>query len=528
METKIKLNISSSYTLDELKAAICNSLVVEYLIDDLQKTLRDKGKEINIDNILNTFSDIIDNNENVSFASVAEWNLSKVMTFNSLLALVAIFDNTLAEQGQINAGEIIAKIQEEVTNFTLNLSLIEFNEKYIDLKTLKIKHDYLEDTLRQLRLVDENQVLSALVENDLEVTPLEIEKYRNTFIEEKLRRLAELINTTNKTLDLDFEKFFKQITKMHTKFRDIAYEHLTDGEKYDKSRKLIKQVNPHRQLLDKLEDGLTEANELKRQLHVHEERLKKSLVEEIAGYDRRIAEDPENTEMFEREKESVKYVTENYFAKIDALNHKLLLVQNRISDLYKIYDKVENVLKTALPSEDEMKKYTTLSFKFQDLSVRLELAKSQVNKGDKEFKAAFDSAVAGLSVIIQTFVQAKDLFIRQSLMTAIFNVVNSIYDIVDEKNKSIELSQIKFVTNKLAEYSILSASFNKDLLTLRHVGNNGIRDLAIMMGKPFNYDGMLEILSAIDLAINQLNHLYDLLDKNLQEQIQLLTDILAI
>ena len=252
------------------------------------------------------------------------------------------------------------------------------------------------------------------------------------------------------------------------------------------------------------------------------------MVEELEGYDKRIAENPEDAEMYEREKDSVKYVTENYFAQMKVWNEKLKLVQDRITELYKIYDKVENVLKTAIPGEDEMKKYTTLSFKFQDLSVRLELAKSQVNRKDKEFKNVFDAAITGLGVIINIFVEAKDLFIRQSLMTAVFNVVNSIYDLVDEKNKSIELSQIKFVTNKLAEYSILSASFNKDLLTIRHVGNNGIRDLAIMMGKTINFNGLLEMLKVIELAVEQLNRLQDILNKNLQEQIQILTDILTI
>jgi len=528
METKIKLGLSDSYTLEELKSAICNSLVVENLIDNFQKTIRANSRDVDVQDILDNFASIIDRSQEVGFVSVKNWADNKVNVLKDLLTLVTVFDSAMARYGKIEAGKIVEKITADLTDFTLRLCLINFDKEYIDLGKLKLKSEYVDNTLEQIRLVDENQILSTMSEMQLSFIPLEIEKYRNTFVEGKIRRLSEIINNANTTLDADFEKFVGQIKKIHKKFRDIAYETLTDGEKFDKSRRQIKLINPHRQLLDKLEDGLTEANELKRQLVIHEGRLTNSLVEELEGYDRRIADNPEETEMYEREKHSVKFVTENYFTQMKVWDERLEAVKNRITELYKIYDKVESVLKSAIPSEDEMKKYTTLSFKYQDLSVRLALAKSQVNKKDKAFKTAFDAGVAGLGVIINTYVQAKDLFIRQSLATAIFNVVNSIYDLVEEKNKSIELSQIKFVTGKLAEYSILSASFNKDLLTLRHVGNNGIRDIAIMMGKPFNYDGMLEILKTIELAIDQTNHLYDILNKNLQEQIQLLTDILTI
>ena len=117
---------------------------------------------------------------------------------------------------------------------------------------------------------------------------------------------------------------------------------------------------------------------------------------------------------------------------------------------------------------------------------------------------------------------------RNTLLSGVFNSVNFMYDIVDDKNKSVELSQIKFVTSRLADYTDLNMSFSKDLQTYRHVSNNVIRDIAILMGKPFNFYGMLEIIETIDLAIKQIESLKEDLDKNHRKQSQMLSDILNV
>ena len=213
METKINLGLSASNTLDDLKIAICNSLVVEYVIDLLQKTIKENSKDFDVMSTLDNFREIIDRNDEVAFDSVKLWLDNKVNVLKDLLTLVTVFDADLARHEKIESGAIINSVQSQITDFTLSLSLIEFNEKFMDLGKLKLKPTYIDNTLEQLRLVDENQILSTISDMQLSFVPLEIEKYRNTFIEEKLNRVAHLVNATNSALDADFEKFVKQVNK---------------------------------------------------------------------------------------------------------------------------------------------------------------------------------------------------------------------------------------------------------------------------------------------------------------------------
>ena len=529
MESKIVLKMSGMNTNEDIKSAVLQSLVVEFLIDNLKSKINAYSRDVDLTDVSNSFDNISENNQTAAFASLKEWTLNKMSVFKDLVMLGALMDSKLTQFKQMKSGSFIDALQEEVSDFTITLSSIDFdfNEGFINLNGLKLKKSYIDKTLEQMYIVDENQVLVSLSETQLTFTPLNTEKYRNKIVEDKISKLDKLCNKVSEALEKDFEKFMLKTDKIQESLRNIAYESLTDGEKVDKARKTMKQLNVHRRALDKLEDELADANELKRQLLKHSEKLNTSLDEEIKVLDEKIASNAEEAEMFVLDKDSISDVYERYLAQISEKENKLKATFERLNQIHAIYEKCEGQLKTALPTESDLKKYSTLGFKYQDLAVRLEVAKSQV-KGDKEYIAEFDTATAGLEVLISAFSQAKDLFVRQSLMTASFNIVNTAFDLVEEDDEEIEASQVKFVTSKLSDYSTLCAEFANDLLLLRNVGNNGIRDLAIMMGKPFNKEGLFEIINVIDLLVNQTNQLCQMLDKNLQDEIQLLTDILSV
>jgi len=60
------------------------------------------------------------------------------------------------------------------------------------------------------------------------------------------------------------------------------------------------------------------------------------------------------------------------------------------------------------------------------------------------------------------------------------------------------------------------------------VCNNTIRDVAMMMGKPFNLRTMVDIVENIQLSIEQLQELIKTLDENHVEQTRVLSDIFNI
>ena len=62
----------------------------------------------------------------------------------------------------------------------------------------------------------------------------------------------------------------------------------------------------------------------------------------------------------------------------------------------------------------------------------------------------------------------------------------------------------------------------------RRVCNNTIRDIALLMGKPFSIDTMGDIINTISLAIDQVKELVETLNRNHVEQTKVLGDILNI
>ena len=233
-------------------------------------------------------------------------------------------------------------------------------------------------------------------------------------------------------------------------------------------------------------------------------------------------------EDIKRQKDAYVFVNNEYLEKIEATIELVNKVAADISERYNMLDRIDASLRSAIPGESEMKRYSALTFKYEDLYVRLALAKSQIKDKDKDFETALKGAMLGLKALSHQAKEGKELFMRNSLLSMVFNCVNGIYDLVDTKNKSLELKQIKFVTSRLVKYSLLNSNFVADLRTFRHVCNNVVRDVAIMMGKPFNLRTMVEICETIELAINQIEELLRTINENHVEQSDILSDILNV
>lgn len=529
METKFDLHLCANYSNEKLKSAVCNCVLCDYIIEKLRLAIKRFNKEdLDLFYVFESFKQAIEISEAVTFSGIEEWEQNKINAYQYCLNIVVSLDEIAARAGKINAGDLIEEITTDAQGYSVLLALSDININYIDFKDVELKEEYISNLKKQLALVDEGQFLSDLGTMKIEMAALDIDKYRNKFIEKKLSRASKIVESTQTALNREFERLHEEIIESYDKFYKIAHAALSDGEKVDAARKVCKLVNPHRVIMDKLENKLTEANELKRQLTIHEKKLDEQKISKFAEFDAELEEKPYEKESIEREKDSLSFVTSEYLDKIKAVKQSVNEVEDVIAERYKIIDRVEVALKGAIPTESEMKRYSGLAFKFEDLYVRLELAKSQIKDKDKDFTYAINTAIVGLGVLINLALEGKDIFMRNSLLSAVFNCVNGIYDLVDNKNKSVELSQIKFVTTRLVKYSLLNNTFVKDLQTFRHVCNNTIRDIAMMMGKPFSVETMVDIIENIELSIKQVDDLVKTIDDNHKEQTRVLGDILNV
>lgn len=526
MESKINIHLCANYVKEDFKSAVINAILCEYIIDEVRLLIKRLSKyDLDLFHVHESFKEAIEKSKNVTFATISDWEDNKVSSYEDCLRIVAILDRLSADAGKSKAGEIIEEFRGKTQEYVVLLFASEIDLQHLDFGNLNIKQEFIDNVLHELKLVDEGQFLSDLGTMQMAMAPLDINKYRNKFIEQKLKRANNIALSVDSSLEREFMRLHNEIMGSYDSFYKIAHATLSDSEKVDASRKIIKLIPPHRKILDKLENKLTEANELKRQLTLHERRLKSDMVAKLQEFNARIQENPYEKEELDRESDALKFVTEEYLTKIAVTIDAINQIEEEIGERYKIIDRVEVALKSAIPTESEMKRYSSLGFKFEDLYVRLELAKSQIKNKDKDFASAINTAITGLGVLVNMSLEGKDLLMRNSLLSSVFNSVNGIYDLVDNKNKSIELTQIKFVTTRLMQYSMLNGTFTKDLQMFRHISNNVIRDIAIQMGKPFNLVTMLDIVDTIDLSITQLQELLDSLNKNHVEQTQLLGDI---
>lgn len=529
MGKKIKLGLCANYQLNELNYAITSSLLCDYIIEQLGDVIKRLNKEdLDLFYVYEDYKKAIVKGNEITFASLNDWTNNRVETYQDCLNIVVDLDNIASQANKIQAGEVIEQVRKDSNKYAIYLSVIDVSLDEIDLKDVEIKAEHIDNLLKQLRLVDEGQFLSDLGLMKFEMLPLDVMNVRNKFVEQKLKRINSIAKSVGNTLEREFDRLHQDVISSYKKFRNIAYASLSDGEKYDEAMKACRVVESHREVLDKLENKLTTANEIKRQLTIHKDKLKQNEEDRIDEFNAILEEKPYEVDSVTRERGALEFVTDEYIENINSSIAKINQIEEDITIRYKMIDKIENALNSAIATESELKRYSSISFKFEDLYVRLELAKSQIKKQDKDFASALNTAILGLGVLINLGLEGKDVFMRNNLLSAVFGCVNGIYDIVENDNRSVELSQISFVTARLVQYSKSNNIFTKDLQTFRRVCNNAIRDIAMMMGKPFNLQTMLQIVDAIELTINQVQELLNTLNANHEEQTRQLGDIFNI
>ena len=529
METKFNLDLCANYSQEKLKSAVCNCVLTDYIIEKLRQTIKKFNKEdIDLFYVYEDFKNAIEKGNRVTFAGIEGWEENKMAVYQDCFNLVVTLDDIVSKAGLIESGSIIEEFRTDCQDYLVLLNLCDITCDYIDLGMVEVRQDYIDNLRSQLAIVDEGQFLSDLAGMRTEITALDTLKPRHKYIEQRLAKAQKVTNAVADTLQNEFDKLHSDIMDCYDRFHKIAYSSLSDGEKANAARDVCKITSPHKKILDKLENKLTAANELKRQLFISAKKIKQDMPEKLAELDARLQEKPYEAEEIKREKEAYLFINNEYLEKIEATIELVNKVATDISERYNMLDRIDASLRSAIPGESEMKRYSGLTFKYEDLYVRLALAKSQIKNKDKDFETALKGAMLGLKVLSHQAKEGKELFMRNSLLSMVFNCVNGIYDLVDTKNKSLELTQVKFVTSRLVKYSLLNSSFVTDLRTFRHVCNNTIRDVAIMMGKPFNLQTMIEICETIELSISQIEELLRTINDNHVEQTVLLGDILNV
>jgi len=513
METKFDLHLCANYDNKKLKSAICNCLLTDFVIEKIRCAIKKYNKEdVDFFYIYEDFKNTIEKNNAITFADIDSWEKHKISVYQDCFNLLVNLDGVLSNANLIESGSLIEQISLECQDYLVLLNLCEIDCKKVDLGLVDLRQEYIDNLKSQLAIVDEGQFLSDLVNMRIEVVPIENAKFRHKYIEQKLDKAQRVANAVRTTLQNEFDKLHDDVMSCYDKFYKISYSSASDGEKASAAKNVSKILVSHRKILDKLENKLTEANELKRQLFVNEKKIRSEFDVRLTEFDNMTQERPSEKYEITIEKDGYKYVNNEYLQRINATIDLVSEVAQEISDRYDMLDRIEASLQSAIPSESEMKRYTALSFKYDDLHTRLELARSQIKNKDKDFDVAIKGAMVGLKVLSHLSKECKELFIRNSLLSMVFNCVNGIYDLVDTKNKSLELSQVKYVTSRLVKYSLLNSNFMTDLKTFRHISNNTIRDVAIMMGRPFNLQTMIDIVESIELSISQLEGLIETLN----------------
>lgn len=528
METKYRLRLNTQYDDSTVYSALLKGFIYEYTYD----LVRDALAELSLfekNDILNGLQVIKNNSQNVAFVSLQEWIKNKDTAQTDVLTLAAVIDARLAQENKGVLGEFTENIGKKIEEYINNLSGISLQGEVLDIGDTGINADYINTVITQIALVSENEFLVGLSALSLNPVPLETKAYKNTFIEEKIKKLNTICDKLSQKLSDDYDSLQDMVANLNDELYKIANEPVTDGEKVDMARKAIKAINPHRQLVDKVEDKLVEATEYARQLTIHEGKLKSADSAKMSSTESNINASASKDAKVQAERDyfSMKFMNDQYLNGIAGGNARVQAIKNGIEEYRKILESLETAFKSAIPTEAEMKKYSSVKHRLQDLQNRLEISANQLPKKTKDIKDLIDAAKAGLDVLTEVYTEGKDLFMRNNLMTAVFATVTCLYNLTENDDRDIEKAQKKFVSERLEDYSIRNSALLKDLTTFRRVGDEAIRDIAIVLGKPLSAEMLYEMLEVQELAINQSNQMFDMLDKNHQKQLDLLTSILS-
>ncbi len=528
METKIKLNIGTLTDLNQITNVVVTSIACEYLIDQLRSELRKFSRDVDLKEQITELASIVDRSYDASFASFEAWHSAKTLAQADMLEFIGKLDNFLSEKGLIASRDLIDRIQNDFVQFVIKLSTIKITQEEIDLAGVDVNREYVASAVEQLRLLDEGILLVSLASMELEFTPIDTKQDRNKFVEDKLRRLDKLTTSCTQIFDNDYDKLLNQILAMHDKFYNVCYSSDTDGEKSEKARKILKSLNPHRLLLDKLENKLAEANELKRQLTIHGKKMTASLDEEKKSITTKLSENPEEEDILNNKLEAKEFVTKEYLARIETEIDALTKLQEKMTAHYKVLDQLEISLKGAIPTEQDMNKYSSIVHKFQELAVRLELDKSQPVKLDKEVIDLINTAIIGIQNMVEHAKNFKDLYLRNAMLTAIFRAVNDLNDFATSENKAEQLNQINYVANKLDKYNEQEKLFTDNIVSYRKLANDIIRNISIIISQTINASHTFEIIDMVDGVIKQFESMYQNLSDNQKKQIEIMKDIMTL
>ena len=236
--------------------------------------------------------------------------------------------------------------------------------------------------------------------------------------------------------------------------------------------------------------------------------------------------DDEAKELIKASLDSASAVSDSYLSQIEYSVDRINDIEKRITEHYKVLDMLENALKTAVPSEEELKRYSAVIFKVQELLVKLEQNKTQMTKDEKKLKYTNKTAKTGLQAILTYAKEIKDIFMRNSMVVAIFRAVDALEDFATDQNKAIRLKNMQNLTTKISKFNDLQKDFNNDLVTYRRISNDLIRDISITLGKGVNEDSMLSVVDLINTNLTQLQKLSESLQDNNSKQIEVLSSIL--
>lgn len=528
METKIKLNVGTLTDLNDISSIVITTMSYEYFVDILRTAIRKYDKDNQLKPFIDDFAKIIDTSYDVSFSSVGAWQQDYALINSKMFELVKGLDSALAEKEILAEGEFGAEIQNQLIQFITKLSTLKITNEELDVTGLDLPKEYLISALEQLTLLDEGMLISQLASMELDFTPVDSKRDRNKFIEEKLNRLDKLTKSCQKTFDSDYDKLLDQILAMYDKFYNISYSTDTDGEKIEKARKVVKVINSHRQLLDKLENKLAEANELKRQLLIHKKKVNENLVEQTQQISDKINENPEAKEILDNQLRVKEFVAFEYGERIAQEIDALTSLQEKMTAHYKVLDQLDISLKTAIPNEENLSKFSSIVHKFQELSVRLELNKSQPEKPSKEVLQTLNTAVMGLRMASKFADDFKELYLRNSMLTAIFRAINDLNDFATSENKAEQLNQINYITAKLGKYDELEKTFSQTGVNYRKMANDVIRNISIVISKTINCTNLFEVIDMIDALAKQFETLYDELQNNHKQQVEIMKEIITL
>ena len=163
MDTKYKLNLSKSYSINSLASAVVTSLTAEYLIDIIRDELKKYSAKQDLTNFMDRFAELIDESYDVSFSNMEYWLDKKSSTNSDMLKLVVDLDKTLTDKKVISERDIVNEIQDKFNHFVVSLADLIINEDFIDCSRVDLKKEYINSTLDQLRLLDYGVVLSSLM-----------------------------------------------------------------------------------------------------------------------------------------------------------------------------------------------------------------------------------------------------------------------------------------------------------------------------------------------------------------------------